>query len=138
MPEIKTKASDASVQTFLEGVADPKQREDALKLVDIMREVTGAEPVMWGTSIIGFGSSRYHNPGGSKGDWFIAGFSPRKKDLTLYLMGVDMDDTLLAQLGKYKTGKACLYIRKLDDVNLDTLKNLVSTTADRYKKSMES
>jgi hypothetical protein len=91
-----------------------------------MRDITGDEPAMWGTSIIGFGSYRYKYASGREGEWFLTGFSPRKQNLTLYIMsGFDNYDSLLSELGKYKTGKSCLYINKLDDVDMQTLRDLI-------------
>lgn len=95
-----------------------------------MQEVTGAEPRLWGSSIVGFGDYHYKYESGREGDWFVTGFSPRKQNLTLYIMaGFDNYDQLLSRLGKYKTGKSCLYINKLDDVDLDVLKELVAQSA---------
>jgi len=96
-----------------------------------MQEVTGEEPVMWGTSIIGFGSYHYKYTSGQEAEWFLSGFSPRKQSLTLYIMsGFDEYEPLLAKLGKYKTGKSCLYINKLADVDQDILKDLISKSVD--------
>jgi hypothetical protein len=94
-----------------------------------MKSVTKSEPVMWGTSIVGFGRFNYKYDSGTKGEWFLCGFAPRKKDLTLYLMGgLERDPDLLKKLGKHKTGRACLYIKKLDDVHLPTLKQLIKNS----------
>ena len=126
MAELKTQKNDASVEEFLNGVSDARKREDSFAILKLMREITGDEPAMWGTSIIGFGSYRYRYASGREGEWFLAGFSPRKQNLTLYIMsGFDNYDSLLADLGKYKTGKSCLYINKLEDVDLPTLRELV-------------
>jgi hypothetical protein len=124
--ELKTQKNDASVEEFLNGVADERKRNDSFVILDLMRDVTGDEPAMWGSSIIGFGSYRYKYPSGREGEWFLVGFSPRKQNLTLYIMsGFDNYDMLLSELGKYKTGKSCLYINKLDDVDLATLRELI-------------
>lgn len=126
MPELKTQKTGASVAAFLEGVASEKKREDSYAILDLMGQVTGEEPAMWGTSIVGFGSYRYKYASGREGEWFLAGFSPRKRNLTLYIMsGFDAYEPLLAKLGKYKTGKSCLYINKLEDVDLGILRELV-------------
>ena len=126
MTELKTQKNDASVEEFLNGVSDERKREDSFAILDLMREITGDEPAMWGTSIIGFGSYRYKYASGQDGEWFLTGFSPRKQNLTLYIMsGFDDYDSLLSGLGKHKTGKSCLYINKLDDVDLPTLRELI-------------
>ena len=134
MAEIKTQPTDQSVEAFLNTVDNEKKREDSFAILKLMQEVTGAEPRMWGTSIVGFGDYHYKYESGREGDWFVAGFSPRKQNLTLYIMaGFDNYDQLLSRLGKYKTGKSCLYIDKLDDVDMDTLKELVAQSAAHMK-----
>ena len=126
MAKLKTQKTDASVEDFLKGVTDEKKREDSFAILELMREVTGEEPAMWGGSIVGFGSYRYKYASGREGEWPLAGFSPRKQSLTLYIMsGFDKHDSLLAKLGKYKTGKSCLYINKLQDIDLETLRELI-------------
>lgn len=126
MAELKTKKSDASVEDFLNGIPDEKKRQDSFAILALMKEVTQAEPKMWGDSIVGFGHYRYKYATGREGDWFLAGFSPRKQNLTLYIMaGFAQYEALLGKLGKYKTGKSCLYINKLQDVNTEALKELV-------------
>ena len=131
MAELKTRPTDDSVMKFLNEVGDEKKREDSFKILDLMREVTGEEPRMWGSSIVGFGSYHYKYASGREGDWFVTGFSPRKQSLTLYIMaGFAEYDELLENLGKYTTGKACLYIKKLEDVDMPTLKKLVKFSAD--------
>jgi hypothetical protein len=127
MAELKTKPTDQSVQTFLESIEDEKKRQDSFTLLQLMQETTGQKPVMWGDSIVGFGNYRYKSPAtGREGDWFLAGFSPRKQNLTLYLMGgFKQYESLMEKLGKYTTGKSCLYIKKLADINLETLKELI-------------
>ena len=130
MAELKTQPTDQSVKAFLNTVANEKKREDSFAILKLMQEATGAEPRMWGSSIVGFGDYHYKYESGREGDWFVAGFSPRKQNLTLYIMaGFDNYDQLLSRLGKYKTGKSCLYINKLDDVDLDVLKELVAQSA---------
>ncbi len=129
--ELKTRPTDDSVMKFLNSVGDEKKRADSFKILDLMREVTGEEPRMWGSSIVGFGSYHYKYASGREGDWFVTGFSPRKQSLTLYIMaGFAEYDELLENLGKYATGKACLYIKKLEDVDMPTLKKLVKFSAD--------
>jgi hypothetical protein len=126
MAELKTKENAASVEKFLNNVADEQRRKDCLRLVEIMKTATKAEPAMWGTSIVGFGRYRYKYESGTKGEWFLVGFAPRKQDLTLYIMsGLERYPALMEKLGKHKTGKSCLYIKKLEDVDLPTLKQLI-------------
>ncbi len=128
MAELKTKATDASVTKFINSVADEAKRNDCFKLVEIMREITKAEPKMWGPSIVGFGSYHYKYASGHEGDCCITGFSPRKDALTLYVMaGLHEQTELLKSLGKHKAGKGCLYIKKLEDVHLTTLKKIIRT-----------
>ena len=101
-----------------------------------MRQVTGEEPEMWGDSIVGFGSYHYKYASGREGDWFLVGFSPRKQNLTLYIMsGFDEYDQLLVKLGKHSTGKSCLYIKQIEDVDLDVLKKLVQKSVDYMRKA---
>ena len=136
MAELKTKQTDESVTEFLNGVPDEKKRQDSFAILELMTEVTGAEPRMWGESIVGFGSYHYRYASGREGDWFVTGFSPRKQNLTLYIMaGFDNYDHLLENLGKYKTGKSCLYIKRLEDVDLDTLRELVSQSVQHMKET---
>ena len=126
MAELKTKKTTASVEKFLNNVADEQRRKDCFSLVEIMKAETKAEPAMWGTSIVGFGRHQYKYESGRELEWFLVGFSPRKQDLTLYIMGgLERYQSLTKKLGKHKTGKACLYIKKLDDVDLPTLKQLI-------------
>ena len=126
MAELKTQKNDGDVEEFINSV-DEKRQDDCRALVEIMSEITGDEPSMWGTSIIGFGSSHYEYASGRDGDWFQVGFSPRKQNLSLYIMA-DFPErkNLLEKLGKHKTGKSCLYVNKLADVDLDVLKELIA------------
>ena len=127
MAELKTKPTGADVTTFLNGVADEQKRRDCFTLVEMMREATGAEPQMWGDAIVGFGAEHYRYASGREGDWPLIGFSPRKQNLTLYLMyGFEQHGDLLAKLGKHSTGKSCLYVKRLSDVHLPTLRELVN------------
>ncbi|MFN8488123.1 MAG: DUF1801 domain-containing protein [Caldilineaceae bacterium] len=125
MAELKTKPTDASVESFLNDITDAQKRQDAFAISALMQTVTGAAPTMWGSSIIGFGDSHYQYASGRENDWFRIGFSPRKQNFALYLTGALGQADLLPALGKYKTGKGCLYINKLADVNLDTLRELM-------------
>lgn len=130
MTELKTKVNDQSVEAFLNGVADEKKREDSYAILELMQEVTGEEPKMWGDSMVGFGTYHYRYASGREGDWFVTGFSPRKQNLTLYIMaGFDGYDDLLSRLGKFKTGKSCLYVKRLEDVDRDVLRELVRQSA---------
>ena len=126
MAELKTRRTGASVQSFLDGISDDKRRKDCFIILELMKQATGAEPEMWGDSIIGLGKYHYKYASGRENDWFIAGFSPRKQNLTLYLSGgfTQLND-LLSRLGKYKTGKGCLYIQKSEDIDLAVLKEMV-------------
>lgn len=135
MSDPKTRPSDASVEAFIEAVEHPRRREDARILLELMRRVTGEEPVMWGPSIVGFGRYRYRYASGQEGDWPIAGFSPRKQNLSIYILpGFGDYDDLLSRLGKHKTGKSCLYVNKLADVDMDVLERLVRATTAEMKR----
>ena len=126
MAELKTKPNEQSVEAFLNSVEDEKKRQDCLTILEIMKQITKAEPQMWGTGMVGFGTYHYKYESGREGDWFVAGFSPRQQNLTLYIMaGFSRHDELLGKLGKFKTGKSCLYIKKIEDVDLKTLKELI-------------
>ena len=131
MSELKTQPNDASVEAFLNTVEDAQKRQDCLTLVELMRQATNAEPIMWGSAIVGFGRYRYQSASGRSGEWFLTGFSPRKQNLTLYILaGFERYDELLARLGKYKTSKSCLYVKRLQDVDLPTLKTLIEQSVE--------
>lgn len=132
MAELKTRVTRASVEKFLGGIKDETKRQDCYELVKIMKKATRSEPKMWGTSIIGFGDYHYVYESGREGDWFITGFSPRVQNLTLYMMG-GIDSAMLKKLGKYKTGKGCLYINKLADVDLKVLNELIIKSVKNSK-----
>src|SRR6185503_17685931 len=133
--ELKTKVNDASVTKFLNSVTDEQKRNDAFEILKLMQQVTKEEPKMWGASIVGFGSYHYKGASGREGDWMLTGFSPRKQNLTLYLMhGFDVHKDLLKKLGKHTTSMGCLYIKKLDDVDKKVLKELVAESVKRMKK----
>lgn len=126
MAELKTKPTTASVKAFIDAIPDDTRRRECRTVLQIMKAATGATPRLWGTSIVGFGEQHYKYASGREGDWFIAGFSPRKQDLTLYLSsGFDRQQSILARLGRYRTGKSCLYLKRLSDVDLAVLKELV-------------
>lgn len=135
MAEPKTKPTKQSVSAFLKSVADEQKREDAQKLVELMRAATKEDPVMWGPSIVGFGSYRYQYGSGREGDWPITGFSPRKQNLVVYVMpGFAEYEDLLAKLGKHTTGASCLYIKRLSDIHLPTLKTIVTRSVAAMRK----
>jgi hypothetical protein len=132
MAELKTKPSNQSVSQFIAGIPDERRRKDSKQLLKMMKAITGAQPKMWGSSIVGFGNWRYTYATGRQGDWFQTGFSPRKQALTLYLMGgFSNQPDLMKKLGKCTTGKGCLYVKALDDVDLAVLTKLI-------KKSIEA
>jgi hypothetical protein len=127
MADLKTKPTDVSVDTFLAGVADVQQREDAFKVLEIMKEITGEPPRMWGPSMVGFGQFHYVYASGHEGDTFLTGFSPRKSALVLYFLS-GLEERFAGQLkklGKVKTSKGCLYIKKLADVDLAVLREMI-------------
>lgn len=131
MSELKTKRNDGNVTDFINKIQDPNKKADSLEIIKLMQEITGEEPKMWGDSIIGFGTYTYKYSSGRSGEWMRLGFSPRKQNLTLYIMpGFDIGESLLPKLGKYKTGKSCLYIKKLEDVDVPTLKELIQNAAN--------
>lgn len=135
MAELKTKVNDQSVTAFLEANTDEKRRKDCFTVLEMMKKATGSEPKMWGDSIVGFGSYHYKYASGQEGDWLITGFSPRKQALTLYLMsGFDNYESILSRLGKFKTGKSCLYIKKLDDIDVTVLQELIDKSVHAFSK----
>jgi len=136
MAELKTQVTRANVDKFLQGIKDEKKREDCFQILKIMKKATKAAPKMWGPGIIGFGDIHYVYESGREGDWFITGFSPRVQNLTLYMMG-GFDQDLLKKLGKYKTGKGCLYINKLEDVDKKILNKLIASSVKNSKASLK-
>lgn len=129
MAELKTKKNDASVQKYLDAIEDPHRKEDCLKIHRMMQEITDHEGSMWGDSIVGYGSYHYKYESGREGDWFQAGFSNRKQSISIYIMSGFSDyDDLLSELGKHKTGKSCLYIKKLDDIDVSILRKMLETS----------
>jgi hypothetical protein len=128
-PKLKTKPTTKSVDAFLKGIEDENRRREALELLALMKKATKKEPKMWGTAIVGFGDLQYQYASGQIGDWFQAGFSPRKAALTIYLMGgLKKHASMLPALGKYKTGGGCLYVRHLEDVDKSALSRLIEAT----------
>lgn len=135
MAELKTTKNNKDPLAFLQSVENEKRKADSLVVMQMMEEITGEKPVMWGPSIVGFGSYHYKYASGHEGDWMITGFSPRKQALTLYIMpGFDRYENLMSQLGKYKTGKSCLYINKLEDVDKNILHELIAHSVKHMKK----
>ncbi len=135
MAELKTKKTNASVNAFLNKVRNKQRREDCFTVLEMMKDITGEEPKMWGPSIVGFGTYHFVYESGREGDWMITGFSPRAQSLTLYIMsGFEKYDALMGKLGKYKTGKSCLYISKLEDIDPSTLKRLIKASVAYMKK----
>ncbi len=131
MAELKTQPNDQHVEDFLNSIADGTKRQDSFTILELMGQVTGSEPIMWGDSIIGFGSYHYKYASGREANWFLIGFSPRKRNLTLYIKsGFERYDERLGNLGKYSTGKSCLYIKVLEDVDQDVLRELVSKSVE--------
>lgn len=135
MAELKTKKNNASVSKFLKQVTDKQKQKDSFAILELMKQVTKEEPKMWGSAIVGFGQYSYEYSSGQKGDWPIVAFSPRKQNLSVYIMsGFEKREELLSKLGKHKTGKACLYINKLEEVNVTILKKLIAESVHYMKK----
>lgn len=134
--KLKTRETEKSVKKFLDKISDTKRREDCYTVLEMMNRATKAEPKMWGTSIVGFGSYHYKYESGREGDWFPIGFSPHKQNLTLYLMmGFSPHEQTMKKLGTYKTGKSCLYINNLEDIDTTTLKEILKESV-AYLKAM--
>jgi hypothetical protein len=134
MAELKTRRNDGDVGEFVAGIADERRRRDAAALVELMGRVTGEAPAMWGTSMVGFGDQPYRYASGRSGTWFTIGFAPRKQNTTLYLYGGFEDDAtvaLLERLGPHSTGKGCLYVKRLEDVDADVLEQLLRRSVAR-------
>lgn len=136
MSDIKTVPTEASVERFLEAVEDPARRADSRALLELMSRVTGEPPRMWGASMVGFGTYHYRYASGREGDWFLTGFAPRKNDLTLYVMaGFTAYDDLMSRLGKHRTGKSCLYLKRLSDVSADVLEELIRESVEHMRRT---
>jgi len=134
MPENKTQKTAQSVQEFLNSVEDEKKRRDSFAVLELMKEVTGEEPAMWGSSMVGFGDYHYRYESGREGDMMLTGFSPRKRNLTIYITsGFEQFGDLLEDLGKYTTGKSCLYVNRLEDVDIDVLRELVRRSVEHME-----
>lgn len=136
MAENKTKPTAKSVPEFLDQIEDPGKKADCLTISRVMEGITGSKPRMWGDSIVGFGTYRYKYASGREGEWFLAGFSPRKQNLTIYVMGyLESYTEILANLGKFKHGKGCLYIKNLKDIDMDVLEELIKSSINSLKAS---
>jgi hypothetical protein len=135
MAELKTKQTELSVDAYVDAIADDVRRQDCRALIDLMRKATGAEPKMWGAGMVGFGSYHYKYATGHEGDAMLTGFASRKSDLTLYIMsGFDRYEELLARVGKHKAGKSCLYVKRLADIDLTVLAELVTLSVQDVKR----
>jgi hypothetical protein len=137
MAEMKTKKTEASVEGFLNKIKDEEKRRDCFEIAKIMKQATKKQPKMWGSSIVGFGDHHYVYESGREGDTMVIGFSPRTQNITLYvgLGGIEKRARLLKNLGKFSTGKGCLYIKKLKDIDIKVLKELVNESVQAAKKS---
>ncbi len=136
MAELKTKPNSANINDFLSKVENEQKRADSYKILELMKKVTGEEPIMWGNSIIGFGNYHYKYASGREGDWFLTGFSPRKQNFSIYLMSCENEkklNDLFAKLGKHKTGKSCLYFNKLADIDIRVLEKLIRQSVEDLK-----
>jgi hypothetical protein len=135
MAQLKTRPTESNVRAFLDSIPDAARREDCYALYALMRNTTGVEGCMWGDSIVGFGKYHYVYESGREGDWFLTGFSPRKQNLTLYVMsGFETYQELLMTLGKCKTGSSCLYIKRLSDIDQATLAKMIDDSVRYVKK----
>jgi hypothetical protein len=135
MAELKTKVSKASVAGFLNRITDEQKKRDCLALVEVMQSAAKAKPEMWGPAIVGFGRYHYKYPSGRVGEWFVAGFSPRKQNLTLYIMpSLKRYADQLQKLGKHTTGQSCLYVKSLDGIHMPTLKSIVRQAFKEIKQ----
>ncbi len=135
MATMKTIKNEDSVSAFIENVEDERKREDCRMLIKIMSQITGSQAAMWGSSIVGFGSYHYRYASGREGDFFLTGFSPRKQNLTVYVMpGFSQYDSLMQKLGKHKVGKSCLYMKKLEDVDIRILTRLIDESVQEMRR----
>ena len=135
MAEAKTKPTNQSVASFIKEIPDPQTREDCFAIAKLMKEATRSDPQMWGSSIVGFGTRRIQYTGGREGDWPLLAFSPRKQNLTLYIMsGAGSHTELLKKLGKHSVGGGCLYIKRLSDIHLPTLKKLIRESVKQKQR----
>ncbi|QUY45696.1 DUF1801 domain-containing protein [Acaryochloris marina] len=138
MAELKTKPTEENPYEFLKGIEDDHKRTDCLELLALMEAITDKKPKMWGTSIVGFGNYHYKYASGREGDYFVTGFLPRKQNITIYIMpGFTRYEAVMSKIGKYKTGKSCFYIKKLDDIDRDLLQELISQSVEDMAKIYE-
>ena len=138
MAELKTKPNHKSVAAFIQSIEE-KRRDDCKTICDLMKSITGKPPCMWGENIVGFGQYHYKYASGREGDWFVTGFSPRKQNLTIYIMpGFSSYQLLLSKLGKHKTSVSCLYVKKLDDIDIKILKQLITRSVRDMSKLYKS
>ena len=136
MPENKTQSTKASVARYLDGIADKQKRADCKAVAKMMRAVTGKNAKMWGSSIVGYGTYDYIYASGREGSFFVSGFSPRAQNIAIYVMsGFSKHDSLMKKLGKHSTGKSCLYIKKLDDIDAKVLGSLVESSVKYMRKT---
>jgi hypothetical protein len=139
MAEQKTKPTGASVTAFIAGIPDPEKRKEIKKVGAMMRRATGARPKLWGTSIVGYGRYHYEYASGRSGDWMLTGYSPRKQALTVYIMtGFEPFAGLMDRLGTYKTGKSCLYIKRLADIDETVLESLIAQSVALMRERYET
>ena len=139
MAELKTKKSELSVDAFLKKISSEQQRKDSYDIIALMEKATKSKAKMWGTAIIGFGDRKLKYESGRELDWFVMGFSPRKQNLALYISGaVQKQGALLKKLGKHKTGKGCLYINKLEEVDLSVLKEIIKLGLVELKRALKA
>lgn len=136
MAELKTTPNEGDPRTFIADVENERRRKDAERLLDVFEKVTGEKPQMWGTSIVGYGEYDYRYESGRTGTWMKTGFSPRKQATTLYIMpGFEEYESLLSRLGPHTTGKSCLYVKSLDQIDIDVLEQLIATSFEAMGKS---
>ena len=139
MAELKTKLNNGDVNTFLDAVEDERKRKDCFELLNLMKELTGHEAKMWGDSIVGFGTYHYRYKTGREGDWMLTGFSPRKQNISVYIMcGFQHVEEHMQRLGKFKTGASCLYIKNLSDIDLGVLSNIIIESIRQLKEKYGS
>lgn len=139
MAELKTQPTAESVEAFLAGIADADRRADCVAIVEIMRAATGQAAKMWGPSIVGFGHYHYRYASGREGDAPLTGFSPRKQNLTLYIMpGFERYDDLMSRLGKHATGRSCLYLKRLSDIDVAVLRELVDRSVAHMRATYDA
>lgn len=136
MGELKTHRTASDVDAIIGGITDDARREDCLTLLGLMKRATGVEPVVWSSGVVGFGTFRYKSASGQEGDWFPVGFASRKAAITVYLgLSLEGSAELLAKLGKHKTGKGCIYVKRLADIDLAILEELVRDSYARIRRT---